>query len=159
MKHTELVRWLRVVLIIAFFMGPVFGGIIIPALGREAVAQNPELGYLFWPCLIFFWITFVPYYMVLCACWGIASEIAADRSFSEKNAHALKIISRLFLSESVLYFAGIVALFAVDIMHISLLLFAMLVIFCGATLALVSVLASRLVLKAWEMKQDQDLTI
>jgi MFS family permease len=159
MKHIELVRWLRVVLIVAMFLGPVFGGFIIPALGREAVAQNPELAFLFWPCLIFFWITFVPYYLVLGVCWGIASEIAADRSFSEKNAHALKIISRLFLTECGLYFAGITLLFIVDVMHISLLLFAMLVIFCGATLALVSVLASRLVLKAWEMKQDQDLTI
>ena len=159
MKHIELVRWLRVVLIIAFGLGLVFGLFLIPALGREAVAQNPELTFMYWPCLVFFWVTFVPYYMILGACWGIASEIAADRSFSEKNAHALKNISRMFLSECVLYSGGIAALFAVNVVHISLLLFAMLVIFCGATLALVSVLASRLVLKAWELKQDQDLTI
>ena len=159
MKHLELVRWIKVILVAAALLGLAFGFLLIPQLGRDAVRQNPELAYMFWPTLLFFWLTAIPFFVALGCSWNIACEIAADRSFSEKNAHSLKMISRLALLECTLYVGGIAALFAADVMHPGLLLFAMLIIFCGATLALISALASRLVLKAWEMKQDQDLTI
>ena len=45
----------------AALLGLAFGLLVIPQLGRDAVTQNPELTYMFWPSLLFFWLMAIPF--------------------------------------------------------------------------------------------------
>ena len=63
MKQKELSKWIKGIIIIAAVIGLLFCFWIVPSLGNDAVSINPELHYMFYPCLIFIWITAIPFYM------------------------------------------------------------------------------------------------
>jgi len=159
LKRLKFSKWLKGIIIFSAFLGIAFCGFIIPELGKEAVMMNPELAWLFWPCLIFIWITAVPFYLALWKAWLICREIARDNSFCEENARRLREIGGLALSESVLYCAAAVALMIMNLLHPGILLLILFFIFVGIAVAVVSGTLSYLVKKSCDLKQENDLTI
>ena len=159
MKHVELAKWLKLIVVVIGLFGLVFCFWLIPAFGQDQAEAFPEVAYLFWPCLIFVWMSAVLCYIALFFLWKICDEISKDRSFTAKNARYLQIISRLALVESVLCAVGMIVLFLLNALHPSILLFFVLLIVVGFGVAIVAAIFSRLTLKAAELKQDQDLTI
>ncbi len=159
MKQKELAKWLKLVVSFAALTGALLCFVVAPALGRDAVLMNPELDYMYWPCLIFIWITAVPFYFALYKGWLICREISKDNSFCQENAQRLKDISKLALSECILYLAGAIILFIRNLLHPSILLMTLFIIFVGISIAAVSAAISHLVEKASELKKENDLTI
>jgi hypothetical protein len=159
MKQKELAKWLRIIIVFAALTGAFLSFVIAPALGREAVLMNPELEYMYWPCLIFIWITAVPFYFSLYKGWLICQEISNDNSFCQENAQRLKEISKLALSECILYSVAMIILFVLNLLHPSILLMTLFIIFVGISIAVVSAAISHLVEKASELKKENDLTI
>ena len=159
MERKELTKWLKLVIAFAAFLGLFLCFVLAPLLGREIAFEYPEFSYMFWPCLIFIWITAVPYYLALYKSLLICREIAKDNSFCRENAGRLKDISRLALSECVMYFAGMVVLMILNLLHPSILLMALFIIFVGGSIAVVAAVLSHLVEKACELKEENELTI
>lgn len=159
LKRLKFSRWLKGIIVFSAFLGGALCGFIVPELGREAVRMNPELSRLFWPCLIFIWITAVPFYLTLWKAWLICREIAKDNSFCEDNARQLQKIGGLALSESVLYCAAAVALMALNLLHPGILLLILFLIFIGIAVAVLSGTLSYLVKKSCDLKRENDLTI
>jgi len=159
MKRKELAKWLKLVIAFAAFIGVFLCFVIAPALGHDAVSMYPELDYMYGPCLIFIWVTAVPFYLALYKGLLICHEISADNSFCTENAQRLKEISKMALSECILYLAAMVILFGLNLLHPSILLMMLFIIFVGISIAVVSAALSHLVEKASELKEENDLTI
>lgn len=159
MKQKELAKWLKLLIAFAALIGAFLCLIIVPALGHDAVLMYPELDYMYWPCLIFIWITAIPFYFALYKGLLICQEISADNSFCTENAQRLKEISKLALSECILYLAAMIILFVLNLLHPSILLITLFIIFVGISIAIVSAALSHLVEKASELKEENDLTI
>lgn len=159
MKRIELSKWLRFVIILASLMGVLLCLLIIPSLGKDAVNMNPELSYMYWPCLIFLWITAIPFYIALYKLWLISEEISKDNSFCMENAKGLKDISNLALSECILYLLAAILLFSFKVLHPGILIIILFIIFIGVAIAVASATVSHLVEKASNLKNENDLTI
>lgn len=159
MKRKELAKWLKLVIIFAALLGLFLCFVIAPAIGRDFASTYPELGYMFWPCLIFIWITAVPFYFALYKAWMMSKEISKDNSFCFENAKRLKVIGKLALSESILYLVGMVILLTLNLLHPSIFFIIMFIIFVGVSIGIVSFTLSHLVEKASELKKENDLTI
>jgi hypothetical protein len=76
-----------------------------------------------------------------------------------ENAAALKTISRYFIADCIIYIVAAVAAFFLGVLHPGILLFITVILFIGFALAIMSAALSHLVLKASDLKQENDLTI
>lgn len=159
MKRKELAKWLKMVIVFAALIGVFLCIVLAPALGHDAVSMNPELDYMFWPCLIFIWITAIPFYVALYKVWLICQEISKDNSFCLENAKRLKEISKLALSECIFYLIGMIILLSMNLLHPSVFFMMTFIIFVGVSIGIVSAALSHLVEKASELKNENDLTI
>lgn len=159
MKQSELSKWLRLIVVAAAACCVVLGAVLIPMLGRAEIKAMPELAWLFWPCLIFFWITELVVLAALWQAWRIFTEIGRDNSFCAENARRLRTISRLALTDCGLYTVCAVVLALLGALHDwSVFVFAGIVVF-GLAVAAAAAALSHLTFKAAAMKDENDLTI
>ncbi|HHU63711.1 MAG TPA: DUF2975 domain-containing protein [Clostridiales bacterium] len=159
MKQLELAKWLKRIIVIIAVIGLLVCFVIAPTIGRNIALTYPEFEYMFFPCLVFIWITAVPFYIALWNVWLICNEISKDNSFCRENAARLKLISKLSVLECILYFVAIIILLFLNLLHPSILLLALSIIFVGIAIAIASAALSHLVHKAYVLKEENDLTI
>ena len=159
MEKKETGKWLKVIIMAAALISLVLTGIIAPLLGKEALITNPELSYLYWPSLIFIWITAIPLFVSLYLFYLISKEIMRDNPFHEKNSARLKLVSRLALLESGLYLIALITLMFLGAFHISLLLIIIFVMFIGLAMAVITAILAHLVDKARRIEAENELTI
>ena len=159
MKQFELSKWLKGLVVITGTFGLIILAILIPSLGKSAVELNPELEYMYYPCLVYILITSIPFYIGLWKSWGICCEIAKDNSFSEKNAKSLKFIGNLALLDGIIYFIGAIILLILKVLHLNIFIILLVIIFFTIALAVVFASLSHLVRKASDLKQENDFTI
>lgn len=159
MKQKELAKWLKLLIAFAALIGAFLCFIIAPTLAHDIALMYPEFNYMFWPSLVFIWLTAVPYYFALYKAWLICQEISADNSFCQENAQRLKEISKLAVFESIFYLTAAIILFIMNLLHPSILLMILFIIFVGISIAVVAATLSHLVKKASELKKENDLTI
>ena len=159
MKQKELSVWLRIVVIVigaaVLFLAVVF----LPDIGQKAAQLNPELAYLYWPCLIFIWCTVLPMLAALALAWQIFTEIGRDNSFCLQNAQRLRKISVLALLDTLLYIGGFIALALLDAMRPGALVGTICIVFLGLIMTVISAALSHLTRKAADLKAENDLTI
>lgn len=96
---------------------------------------------------------------MLALSWHISGEIAADRSFTEKNALLLKRIAGLALLDSGIFFVGSAAYLLLGLSHPGVALFSLLVVAAGIVFAVAAAALSHLVRKAADLRQENELTI
>ena len=159
-KQKALSNWLKAVVIGMGILGAIVYGVVLPVGWREATADHLTLGgTAYWIRMGFLWVTAIPVYIALLYAWKVFTEIGDNNSFSFVNAKYLKNVAILALVDTVYYFVGNVVLFFADINHPGVLLVSFLICFVGAAVVIVSGALSRLVLKAAELKEENELTI
>ena len=159
MKQKSLSNWLKAIIIGMGIVGLVFYGLVVPALGNDLVSHYPEYidgGYL-WSGLL--WLTALPCYIVLYLAWKISDNIGKDNSFCKENALGMKYISTLALGDSIFFFAGNIIYLIIGFNHPSVILAALAVVFIGISIAVAAAVLSHLILKAAQLKEENDLTI
>ena len=159
MKQKELSVWLRAIVVLigaaVLFLALVF----VPDLGQEAARQNHSYAYLYWPYLIFIWCTTLPVFAALVIAWRIFGEIGRDNSFCLKNARRLRAISILALADTLLYILWAVALGFIHLLHPSVLIGSVCIVFMGLAMTVGTAALSHLTKKAADLKAENDLTI
>jgi len=158
MKQKELSGWLKVLIIVAYVCCAAAAIWLVPELGRTAVAYELAETWLFWPCLIFFWLTLVPVLWCLVLAWRIAAEIGKDNSFCMENALRLRTVSRLALVDTIAYLIAAIVLTPFGLNLPGLMLFLAIMIL-GSALSVGMAALSHLIAKAADLKTDSDLTI
>lgn len=159
MEQSSLSKWLKSIAIGIGTIGLIIYFCIIPLWGKELVRANHELARCYFPWLIFIWITGIPCFLVLIEFWKICCEIGRDNSFSKQNINSLKRISQLLIIDSIILFVGNVILFFAHMNHLGVALIMLFIMFAGIAVAIGSASLSHLVLKAYKMKEENDLTI
>jgi len=147
MKQFKLSKWLKTLVIMTGVFGIITFSLIVPTIGKSALELNPELDYMYYPCLAYILLSFIPIYIGLWKSWGICCEIAKDNFFSEKNALSLKFIGNLALLDGLLYFIGLVILLFLNLLHPCIFIALLFIIFFSIALAAVFASLSHLVKK------------
>ncbi len=159
MKHFEFVKWLKAMVIIAAIFGLTLFAFVVPLLADETLQTYPEAAGMYWPCLIFVWLSAIPFAAMLIEAWKIFKNIDKDRSFCEENSLLLRNISVYAIIESIWYFTGATALSLMKMMSPGILIIFVVVIVIGFAVTVCTAALSRLVLKACKLQNDSDLTI
>ena len=159
MKQKDLSILLRAVVILCWCGCALVGALIVPAMAWETAKLNPELAYLKWPCLVFFWCALAVVVAALAYAYRIFADIGQDKSFTPENARRLRLISHLALGDTLAWFLGTLALAALAPMH-PMFLFVMLAVAVGGVAVTVAAsVLSHLTLKAADLQDENDLTI
>jgi hypothetical protein len=159
MKQNEIAKWLKGICIGVAVMGLIFFGLIIPNLAIESRNTYTELDFLFWPCLIYTWIVGILCYGILYQFWKVCVQIGKDNSFSYENARSFVYISRTAVSIAVICFGGMLFLGINNWLNPGFILLMIGVVFIGTAIAVLAAAMSHLILKAYELKQENELTI
>ncbi len=154
MKRVGLVRTLKGVVAL---MAAVYYAAIFPSRIREIGLEEPELAWLVTPGIIAISLSAVPIAIALVLFWKICTEIGRDNSFCHQNARWLSGIGVCALIDTGYCAIGTVTLEIIAGSPIWLLGTAVCMV--GLAIALAAFLLSHLVLKAADMKDENDLTI
>jgi hypothetical protein len=157
MKRLGLVRTLKGTILFLAVMAAVCYIGIFPGTIREMGAQNAGTAWLVTPGIVAVSISAAPIAIALVLFWQICTEIGRDNSFCHKNASRLTGIGFCALIDTGYCAVGTVTL---EIMVGSpIWVTGMMVCTVGLAIALAAFLLSHLVLKAADMKAENDLTI
>ena len=110
MKQKELSRWMKAIVVLGFICVLFLDAVWVPELGKDLAGNTPELQRMFWPCLIYFWISTIPVMVFMALVWKMATEIGHDNSFCMKNALRLRTCSLLAAADTLYYIIGGVVL-------------------------------------------------
>ena len=85
MKQSELAKSLKLFIGLTCIILAICAFVFIPKAGKDMALESPEYSYLYYPFLVFIWITIIPIYAALFECWKISNEKNKDNSFSALN--------------------------------------------------------------------------
>ena len=159
MKQNELAKSLKLFIGLTCIILAICGFVIVPKLASDISISTPQFLPLYYPFIIFIWITIIPFYAALFECWKISNEINKDNSFSKKNIDSLNRIRRYALCECFLYFVGALILLYFNLLHLSILIIILFVIFIAMCISVFAAVLAHLVQKAYDLKNENDLTI
>jgi len=159
MTQAEISKWLKAVTILLAAMGVVFFGVIVPVLALISRRSYPDLAFLFYPGLAYNFAIAVPCYAILYHFWKVCRQIRQDNSFSKENADSFVAISRLALFLTVEWFAGLLFLTFGGWMKTGALVILIFGIFLSIIVTVISAALSHLIRKAYELRQENELTI
>ena len=155
----EISKWLKGVTIGVGFMGALFFAWIMPVTADTYRKAVPELAYLYWPGMIYGWVIGAGCYWILFQFWNVCTEIGRDNSFSIENVKSFQIISRTAAVIGVIWFTGMIFLAWNRWVNPAILIFVVMALFLCITVTILAAALSHLVQKAYEMKQENELTI
>lgn len=157
MKRVGLVRTLKGTTIFLTALLAVCYIEIFPQRIREMGLENANAAWLVTPGIVAVSISAIPVVIALVLFWRICTEIGRDNSFCHKNARWLSAIGFCALIDTGYCAVGTVTL---ELMVGSpVWLLGMCVCAAGFAIALAAFLLSHLVLKAADLKSENDLTI
>lgn len=159
MKLIEISRWLKMITIAIAMMGALFFFWIVPVLAGEMKFMYPEVAFLYWPGLLYGWLIAIICYVILFQFWKICREIGKDNSFSIENANSFKIMSKFAAFMAAIWFIGLVVLTIKNWMQAGIMLFMIFAVFASIVISICAAALSHLVLKAYELKQENEYTI
>ena len=159
MTQKKLARALKGAAILVLLLVIAFFYLLIPEFGRELAWNTPDYAHLFWWYLGPIWACSIPILLALGYFWGICTRIGRDQSFCHENAKALDRIGLLALLDTALSLAATILLALLTPMHISFLILEVFIVMVGIVITVVCAALSRLVEKAAQIKDENDLTI
>lgn len=159
MKQKEIAVWLKGITYTVGIMGAVFFFFLVPVLAGEMKREYPQAAFLYWPGLVYSFVIAACCYTVLYQFWTVCREIGRDNSFSKENAAAFKHISRIAVALAGVWFAGFAGLTAMGYMQGGIMLFMLGAVVASFIVAVCAAALSHLVWKAYELKQENELTI
>ena len=159
MGRVGLVRTLKGVVVFIALIVSLFYCFIFPQMIQEMGWQNANLAWLVEPSIAAVSVSVIPMAVALVLFWMICTEIGRDNSFCHKNAKLLCGIGFCALIDTGYCAVGTVTLCFLVQIHVSILLLGITASVAGTAIALAAFLLSHLVLKAADLKSENDLTI
>ena len=159
MTQSEISKWLKAVTVLLAVMGMVFFFMVIPVLAVISKRYYPELAFLFYPGLVYDLMIAVPCYAILYHFWQVCRQIGCDNSFSKENADAFAAISRLAFFLMIEWFVGLPLLAIGGWMKTGALVILIFGVFLSMIVTIAAAALSHLILKAYELRQENELTI
>lgn len=159
MNQKKMALMLKGIATVVGIMGILFFGILMPIMANDCRISYTEVDYLYWPGMCFGWIIGILCYLALFMFWKICSEIGKDNSFSIENVKALKTIAILAAIAGFMWFAAMLGLICFKIMSIGFFVLMSMAILVSISVSIIAIVLAHLVYKAYELKQETELTI
>lgn len=159
MTQSEISKWLKAVTLLMAAMGMAFFFVVVPILAVISRRRYPELAFLFYPGLAYNLAIAIPCYAILYHFWQVCRQIRLDNSFSRENANAFTAISRLAFFLMIEWFIGLLFLAVGGWMKTGALVILIFGIFLSMIVTVIAAALSHLILKAYELRQENELTI
>lgn len=137
----------------------VMGLVVLAVMTLAYLFIRTQLPGTLWTSVYFLWVAAFFYYVILFQLWKVCTQIGRMNSFSEENAKAFDNMSIAGMAVAVCFLAKLVWLLiqrtlapaVAGLIVMEILVACMFVVFTGAM--------SRLVLNAYEMKRENELTV
>lgn len=159
MTQSEISKWLKAVAVLLAVMGGIFFFAIVPVLAIISKQRYPELAFLFYPGIAYNLAIAVPCYGILYQFWQVCRQIGNANSFSKENADAFAAISRFAFFLAIEWFIGLLFLAVGGWIKTGALVILVFGIFLSIIVTIVAAALSHLILKAYELRQENELTI
>lgn len=154
MEQNTLARWLKTISVCLGAAAAVFYFLLLPLWAKAAIEREH-----YWYWMAFFWLTLIPNYLSLWQFWRICCQIGHDNSFSMENADSFRRISRILAFEALLLFVGVLVMVLTGMGHPNLCILLLLIMLAVLSVSILAAVLSHLVMKAYQLKQENDLTI
>ncbi len=131
---------------------------LAPLTGLHYREQYPEYAYLFIPALVFLWTLGLIYLAAMIDFFRVCRRIGQDRSFCPENAQSLSRIARFLIIAGAAWLAGIPGGLLMGVsggICVPFLLAAA----ASAAMGMLAGGLARLLKRAVEMKEENDLTV
>ncbi len=159
MKQKAITYWLKAVTVAIALLGlAFFGGATAYAFFFKPDFNDPVPAYLR-SNIIFLWITAVLCFAILFFFWRIVNEIGKDNSFSLENAKSFKNMAICGLLIIIEYIIRIIIWLIQGTIDFIPLSYTLLKIFAFIIFIILCAAMSKLVQNAYDIKQENELTI
>ncbi len=159
MEQQKLVKWLKLLVILAALCGLFLCVGVLPLAGRRLAGNYPEYAGCYLPWLLFLWALAVPCFLALVLAWKVFTNIEKDRSFCMENAKYLQQVSYLAAGDAAALVLGNILFLFIGWNHPAVLLASVLIGFAAIAVSVASAVLSHLVRKAALLQEQSDLTI
>ncbi|MEW8973319.1 MAG: DUF2975 domain-containing protein [Tissierellaceae bacterium] len=119
----------------------------------------PEYSHLNRPLIVGIYITGIPFFIAVYSVFKLLKLIEIDVAFSLDSIRYLEYIVLCSIGEIILYFLGMIYLLLNNALHPGFLIMGLLIIFIAFLIAVFVTILKELLLKAVEMKKENELTI
>ena len=119
----------------------------------------PEFGHMKLSSVIGLYVTGIPFFIAVFNVFKLLKLIEKDVIFSMNSFCYLNIISKCSIAEIILYFVGIVYLYINDAMQPGIILLGILIMFVAFIIYIFIEILKELLLKAVEIKTENEFTI
>jgi len=159
MKQKAITYWLKAVTIAIGLLGlAFFGSATVYGFFFRPDYNDPIPDYLR-RNIVFIWITAILCFAILFFFWKIVCEIAKDNSFSMENAKNFKCMGICGVLIIIEYLARILICFIKGEIYLVPISYTLLKIFVFIIFIILCYAMSKLVQNAYEIKQENELTI
>lgn len=159
MEHRRVGRLLMLAGGIAVLGGGYLFFVDAPAAALYYRELFPEYAYLFIPALVFLWAVGLVYLAAMAGYFRVCHRIGQDRSFCPENERSLFRIASLLIGAAAIWLLGIplglLLRLGFGIWTVAFLLAAA----ASAAMGLLALGLSRLLKRATEIKEENDLTV
>lgn len=159
MSSKALCLWIRLAAIIVAVCALIIYGFILPTLGQDIAAANPEYALWYWPWLIFLWLMALPVAAIIVYVWKVSAAVKQDEVFTLKTARWVKNSAVLLFADAAFFLLGnIVFSFLADHSP-GIMLLALFISMFALVLALLAAVLSRYIIKAAQLQEENEGTI
>ena len=159
MEHRKVSRLLMLAGVIAVLGGGYLFFVDAPMAALRYRELMPEYAYLFIPALVFLWVIGLIYLAAMADYFRVCRRIGQDRSFCPENERSLSRIARLLIGAAAIWLLGIPLGLLLGLgIGVWTAVFA-LAAAASAAMGMLALGLSRLLKRATEMKEENDLTV
>lgn len=159
MSQTEISNWLKTIVVVLAVTGALIFCLLVPLLASNLITAYRSHLPVIIPTLVCVYVVAFLCYSILFYFWKVSREIGHDNTFSLENSNAFSKISKICLGMIAPCMASLLLLGIPGILHPAILVFYLIVIIIAAVLAVLAAAMSHLIRKAYDLKQENDLTI
>ena len=158
MKQKSIAGVLKFFTALAAVMAGLFFFWYVP-IGIEEIAITEHLEYMRWPGTLGMWAIALMVYLALFDFWKICGRIGKEDSFCRENASAMTRIGIYALMVFALILGGALVVSFMNLMDGPFALVVFFVEFVAAGIAVICLCLGQLILRATEIKEENELTI
>lgn len=159
MTQKTLSVWLRIVALFAGAAGLSIFILVLPGAIANYLVLLPGTG---WFAVMARGVCYglcLPFAAAIVEFYLICRRIGQNRSFTAANARSLRAIGFLSMADTALVFVLLIGLVAAQALDALFVLAVVLLMLVGVLVTVAAFTLSHLVLKAWQIKEENELTI
>jgi Protein of unknown function (DUF2975) len=134
---------------------------LVPEIARYTAKLLPNIAYIKYMVIIYFYVTAIPYYLALHKAFKLLNYIDKKKAFSELSVMALKNIKHYAITISMLYVVGMPLFYLIGDRDDApgVIVLGLIIIFASMVIAVFAAVLQILLKEAIDIKSENDLTV